>query len=167
MLQHVNSPSFRAVFNQLYSEHLYKTCTLNKSSRLVSVNHPLPLTKEQSVSNQVTVSILTSLFLLVPFCYVPGAYVAFVVKERACKSTHLQLVSGACSSAYWIAGYLWDLTIYFIFTLCVMAVFMMYGHGSAAVFVGNPESFLCTFALTFGYGMSVLPFSYLLSRNFT
>uniref|UniRef100_A0A7S1DA40 ABC transporter domain-containing protein n=1 Tax=Cyclophora tenuis TaxID=216820 RepID=A0A7S1DA40_CYCTE len=47
-----------------------------------------------------------------------------------------------------------------------MGMFLIYGGESAAVFVGDIESFFCTFLLTFGYGLSALPFSYLLSRVF-
>jgi hypothetical protein len=68
-------------------------------------------------------------------------------------------------SAYWIASYLWDMTLYLLLTICVMIVFFMYGD-SAEVFIGNAEARFCTFALTLGYGFSALPFSYLLSRKF-
>ena len=48
-----------------------------------------------------------------------------------------------------------------------MVIFSLYniGDGNAAeVFVGDVESFFCTMALIAGYGLSILPFSYLLGR---
>jgi ATP-binding cassette subfamily A (ABC1) protein 3 len=115
---------------------------------------------------QTILSILAALFLLIPYCYIPGAFIVFLVKERISKSKHLQLVSGVNMTSYWMATYLWDLSLFLLLTICVMAVFLMYGTESAKVFVGDVESFFATMILTFGYGISILPFSYLLSRNF-
>jgi len=165
-----NSSSAHAVaaFNQAYMENRFKQClgeTRSSKTRLVSINHPLPLTAKQSLEIKVMLSVLAGLFILIPFCYIPATFIVFLVKERVCKSKHLQLVSGVNMSAYWTATYLWDLTLYFVLTMCILCVFLMYGS-SADVFVGSKDAFLCTFALIFGYGVSALPFSYLLSRMF-
>lgn len=69
-------------------------------------------------------------------------------------------------SSYISYRYLWDLTLFAILTAGVMIVFLLYGNQSAEVFVGSVSSFFATLSLTFGYGMSALPFSYLLSRMF-
>jgi ATP-binding cassette subfamily A (ABC1) protein 3 len=106
------------------------------------------------------------MFILIPYCYIPGAFIVFLVKERTCKSKHLQLVSGVSMGSYWIAHYIWDVTLFAILTACVMIIFLIYSvDDAAAVFVGDVESFFCTMVLTFGYGLSVLPFSYLLARG--
>ena len=47
-----------------------------------------------------------------------------------------------------------------------MCIFLMYGTESAQVFVGDVQTFICTAAITFGYGLSGLPFAYLFSRFF-
>jgi hypothetical protein len=90
----------------------------------------------------------------------------FLVKERISKSKHLQLVSGVNMTSYWVANYLWDLSLFFLLTILTMAVFLMYGSDSAQVFVGTGKSFLASMLLFFGYGASVLPFSYIFVRNF-
>jgi hypothetical protein len=166
ILHNSSSPHAVAAFNQAYTDYLYATCTGNARARLVSVNEPLPLTTQQSIEVQTILSILAALFLLIPYCYIPGAFIVFLVKERISKSKHLQLVSGVNMTSYWMATYLWDLSLFLLLTICVMAVFLMYGTESAKVFVGDVESFFATMILTFGYGISILPFSYLLSRNF-
>lgn len=174
----VNSPLYCLValsiafcsgaFNQALMEYLVRSCTGDDTLHLISVNYPLPLTTQQAVEVLTILSILASFFVLIPYCYVPGAFIVTLVKERTCKSKHLQLVSGVSMGSYWIAHYLWDLTLFLILTICVMAVLMVYSvDDSADVLVGDLESFCCTFLLTFGYGLSVLPFSYLLSRSFT
>ena len=166
ILHNSTSPHAVAAFNQAYMEYVYGQCTSNSSARLVSINEPLPITTQQSIEVRTILSIVTALFLLIPYCYIPGAFITFLVKERVSKSKHLQLVSGVNMTSYWLATYLWDLSLFALLTVLVMMVFVLYGSESAQVFVGDIESFIATATLTFGYGMSVLPFSYLLSRNF-
>ena len=134
------------------------------STKLSAVNHPLPLTSRQSAEVRFILSIFVSLFLLIPFCYIPPTFAIFVVKERSKKSKHLQLVSGVDMLAYWVSALIWDLIGYAIITLLVMLVFLSYGENQAAVFVGTRESTLCSLMLIWGYGMSSIPFGYLLSR---
>lgn len=167
ILHNSSSPHAVSAFNQAYMQYLFMQCTGNSStSRLVAVNHPLPLTDQQTIDIKTVLSILASLFLLIPYCYIPGAFIVFMVKERVSKSKHLQLVSGVELTSYWISSYLWDLTLFFVLTMLIMLVFLIYGSESAVVFVGDSESFIATMLLTLGYGFSVLPFSYLLSRPF-
>ena len=78
----------------------------------------------------------------------------------------MQLVSGVRLSAYWLSTYLFDVFLFGILTTSIMATFMMYGRDAAKVFVGEFSSFFATLCLTFFYGTSALPFSYLLSRGF-
>ena len=146
-------------------DFLYHSCTGTKL--VTSVNHPLPLTADQALEIKAVLSVLTSMFILIPFCLVPGAFVIFIVKERSCKSKHLQLVSGCSMSAYWIGNYLWDITVYAIITILTMLVLLLYGRDSAQVYVGDASSFFCTALLIFGYGLGILPFSYLIARRFT
>eukprot|EP00980_Cylindrotheca_fusiformis_P001021 scaffold276_cov132-Cylindrotheca_fusiformis.AAC.16 len=164
-----NSTSDHAVaaFNQAYMEQLYGQCRQSDASRLKSINEPLPITSQQTIEVKTILSIVAALFLLIPYCYIPGAFIVFLVKERISKSKHLQLVSGVNMTSYWLATYLWDVSLFFLLTILVMAIFLAYGNQSAQVFVGDAEAFFATAALTFGYGLSVLPFSYLLARNFS
>ena len=98
----------------------------------------------------------TIVLSVIPYCYIPGAFVVFLVRERISKAKHLQLVSGVSVLSYWLATYLYDAFLYFGLTLLVMAIFLIYGQESAQVFVGDAESALCTALLTLGYGLSVL-----------
>ena len=167
ILHNSSSPHAVAAFNQALSEHLYGMCFTQQSTvRLISVNEPLPLTTQQTIEVKTILSVLAVLFLLIPYGYIPGAFIVFLVNERISKSKHLQLVSGVNMTSYWLASYLWDLSLFFILTVFIMVIFLIYGAESAQVFVGDVESFFASMALTFGYGMSILPFSYLFARNF-
>ena len=114
---------------------------------------------------RATLSIFTVLFLLIPLCFVPSAFVVFIVKEKSCKSKHVQLVSGVNLSSFWIAHYIWDMLMYSIFVALVMIVLALYG-AHAEVFMGDAETAFATFFLLFSYGVSSIPFAYLCSRSF-
>ncbi len=75
-------------------------------------SHPLPMTDEENVELQVLLSFFVSIFLLLPFSYIPASFSAFVVHERCVKSKHLQLLSGADITTYWCATFLFDLAQY-------------------------------------------------------
>ena len=166
ILHNASSPHAVAAYYQHYLEFLFKRCTGRKSVRLVSQNHPLPLTTQQSLEIKTMLSVLASMFILIPYCLIPGAFVVFLVREKSCKSKHLQLVSGTDLTAYWVSSYLYDVSRFILLTLIIMMVFMIYGRDAAQVFVGTTEAFFCTVLLTLGYGLSILPFAYLLARRF-
>lgn len=153
-----------AIFNKAFFDALYGSCGGVGSRLVASVNHPLPLTTQQSIELKVVLSILAGMFVLIPFCYVPGAFVAVLVKEAVVKSKFMQIRSGASFSAFWVSSYLWDMTLYSILVVLVMVVMSIYQ--SAEVFVGDVSSFFCSMALFFGYGLSIFPFSYLVARRF-
>lgn len=94
--------------------------------------------------------------IVIPYCYIPGAFVVFLVRERISKAKHLQLVSGVSVLSYWLATYLYDVFLYTVLAVLIIAIFLVYGKDSAIVFVGDTESILCTSLLTMGYGLSVL-----------
>lgn len=113
----------------VYNDELYEQNnekTKEKHSYVVR-NHPLPLTTRQVLEIRFILSIFASLFVLIALCYAPAAFVTFVVRERQCKSKHLQMVSGANVYLYWVATYLWDAFVFLLFALCVMAVLACYG----------------------------------------
>jgi len=69
--------------------------THKSPGRFVVRNHPLPLTTRQTLEVRAILSVFASLFVLIALSYAPAAFVTFVVKERQCKSLHLQKVSNA------------------------------------------------------------------------
>ena len=163
-----NASSYHAVpsFTQSLFESIYNQC-LGTPAQFSVTNHPLPLTVTQALEIKTVLSLFASLFILIPYCYIPAAFVVFVVREKTCKSKHLQLVSGVTIEAYWLSTFLFDIFLYFLLTCLIMLCFSIYGSASAEVFVGSVESFFCTFLVTFFYGTSSLPFAYYLSRNFS
>ncbi len=149
----------------MYYDFLFKQCSPIPNAKLSAINYPLPLTEQQSTEVQTILSIIASILLAIPFNYVPAAFAVFVVKERSCKSKHLQLVSGVDLLSYWVSTYIWDMCLYMLLAILAIVGFLCFGDVSV-VFTGSLSSLLCSFTLIVGYGVSSLPFAYLLSRFF-
>lgn len=129
-------------------------------------NHPLPITVQKSVQIRIILSLLTSIFVLVPLCYIPASFVAFLVKERVSKSKHLQLVSGVSPYLYWTATYIWDMTLICLLIGLIMITLLVMGKKTASTFIGSHDSSLATFSLLFLYGSSSVLLSYIYSFAF-
>ena len=139
----------------------------NPQVAYLAKNHPLPLTGMQSLENRITLSLLAGLFILVPLCYIPASFITFVVRERMSKSKHLQLVSSVSPYLYWATTYLWDVGLFLILVLLIIASLYIYGKKAAEVYISVPEVTFAMFLLLVLYGMSVLPLCYLYSMNFS
>ena len=138
LLHNSSSPHAVAAFTQTLLQSMYNQCPgISDMAKFTITNHPLPLTVTQALEIKTILSLFASLFILIPYCYVPAAFVVFVVKEKACKSKHLQLVSGISIESYWLSTYLFDMFLYFLLTILIMTAFFIYGEASAEVFVGR------------------------------
>ena len=126
-------------------------------------NFPLPATSRDTLRMQTYLTLFAALFVMIPFCYLPASFVLFVVKERTCKSKHLQMVSGVHANLYWTSAYLWDSLNYLGVCVAVMGTFLAY---ESQAFVGSVESFFATFLLLLLYGLACTPLSYVYSFLF-
>ena len=154
-------------------QNCYDSLNVSQSQRILQPkvnylarNHPLPLTNMQSLENRVILSLLASLFILVPLCYIPASFITFVVRERMSKAKHLQLVSSVSPYLYWITTYVWDMGLFLILILLIIAAFYVYGKAAAEIFISVTEATFAVFLLLLTYGMSILPLCYLYSMNF-
>ena len=115
---------------------------------------------KQSLTIEAVVSFFAAAFVIVPYCYLPAAFVAVVVGELSCKAHHVQRASGAGRLAYWAAHYAWDFAGHALLTLCLLLVYAQYAASSFAVFAGDARAAFATGALTLTYGLSALPLGY-------
>ena len=89
---------------------------------------PLPPTYGAAQSTSRFQNLVSVNFIVIAFSFVPGAVVAFVVKEReaARNSKHQQLISGVSVPGYWTATLLWDLTLYMAPLLLSLVLLYVY-----------------------------------------
>ena len=154
----------RGSFGGSFSDS-FSVSTGDNSLQYLVKNHPLPITVEESIEVRVVLSLLVSIFIVVPLCYIPASFVPFLVKERVSKSKHLQIVSSVSPYLYWAAAYAWDMFLFGVLTALVMGALFLFGD-AAKVFIKNTESRLCMLLLLLLYGASAIPLSYLYSMSF-
>eukprot|EP00899_Mesostigma_viride_P015099 jgi/Mesvir1/23590/Mv18280-RA.1 len=135
----------------------------NPDASIVVRSHPLPLTESEALQVQSVLTFMSALFVLIPFCYLSASFAVFVVKERAVKAKHVQLVSGAGVMAYWLATYLWDMLIFVTIAVASLIVFLIYED---VAFVGTASKAAGTFLIMVLFGASAIPLTYLYSFGF-
>ncbi|KAK9833394.1 hypothetical protein WJX81_001382 [Elliptochloris bilobata] len=128
--------------------------------RFAARSHPLPLTAAETVAKDSVLQVLAGLFVLVPFCYLAGAFAVAPVVERRSQAAHIQLLSGCPAPLYWAGSYAWDFATYVIIVLLTLAVFAAYGDSAA---IGTAAQALGTAALLLAYGAAAIPMAYALS----
>ena len=170
-----SSPHALAIFGTELNSAAQRQC-INKTTdgnnvvaanlKYLSKNHPLPITYQQSLEIKLVLSILTSLFLIVPLCYIPASFVTILVKEKANKVKHLQLISGVNSKLYWISNYIFDLVLFTILNLLILFAMLIYSNDASIAYVSTVESGFCVIISLILYSMSVLPLSYIYSFRF-
>ncbi|CBZ23091.1 putative ABC1 transporter [Leishmania mexicana MHOM/GT/2001/U1103] len=70
--------------------------------------------------------LLTAIIIIVPFTFLPSNCVAWVVKERECRSRHLQDICGLRYLVYWFSNLAFDLTAYVVTMLLVVTIFAIF-----------------------------------------
>mmetsp|Transcript_7891 Transcript_7891/g.23248 ORF Transcript_7891/g.23248 Transcript_7891/m.23248 type:complete len:2373 (+) Transcript_7891:472-7590(+) len=126
-------------------------------------SHPLPLTNAESLQLDTVLAVLAAIFILVPLCYLSGAYAITPVQERASGAAHLQRAAGCGAAAYWGGHAAWDAATHGLLSLLTLAIFAAYGDGATT---GNADKALGTLALLVGYGLAIIPAAYCLSFSF-
>jgi hypothetical protein len=88
VLHNSSSPhGFAAMRGQLL-QAFFSECLSNPGFVYNARNHPLPLTTRQTINIKIIIALLTSIFILIPLCYIPSAFIVFLVKERYCISVY-------------------------------------------------------------------------------
>ena len=152
-------------FSDVYQQRRLKTSSLSSSIQYLIKNHPLPITLKDTIEIEVILALLTSIFIIVPLCYIPASFVSFIVKERVSKSKHLQIVSSVSPYLYWFATYTWDMILFSFLVLFIILIFFAFGSASK-VFIYSYQSTIALILLLFLYGLSVIPLSYIYSLFF-
>jgi ABC-type multidrug transport system ATPase subunit len=160
-----------SLFSKCSAEGVYSSYDtaswMSSSATYESKNHPLPLTDQRMLRIQVILSIFAAILILIPLCYLPAAFVTFIVRERVSKAKHLQLASSVSPLIYWITTYVWDVCLFILLIGCIVGAMFVYGEDAAKVFIGDTESLLAIVLLLFTYGVSVIPLCYLYSFYFS
>nr|CAJ2466288.1 unnamed protein product [Leishmania braziliensis] len=118
--------------------------------------------KSAPVSEDSIRLLLTGIIIMVPFTFLPSNYVAWVVKERECRSRHLQDICGLRYLIYWLSNFLFDLTVYTVTMLLIILIFAAFQRNE---FVGG-DAAGATFTLFSAYGFCSIATAYLVQFCF-
>lgn len=58
--------------------------------------------------------------------FVSSFYVMFYIRERACKSKHLQFLSGVDVLSFWLPAFFCDMLTFIITSLCIIITFAIF-----------------------------------------
>ena len=117
----------------------------------------LPYTERETVSIEAISKLLTALFVLIPFTFIPSTYVSFIVKERECKAKHLQFVSGVNYFAYWLANFIFDLVSFQLTAILAIIIFAAFDRTE---YIGSSEQGGATYTVILLYGISGIAWAY-------
>jgi hypothetical protein len=125
--------------------------------------HPLPRTRSEQQLLSAVLSVFVSLFVLIPFSFVPASFVVQTVREREEGAHQQQLVSGASVFSLWLAHWLYDALTYALVECATLAVFAAMGRDE---FTGSAEAVGATAAIFAAFGLAAIALVGLLSRCF-
>ncbi|KAG5487934.1 hypothetical protein LSCM1_08249 [Leishmania martiniquensis] len=111
----------------------------------------------ESASEDSIRRLLMGIIIMVPFTFLPSNYVSWVVKERECKSRHLQDICGLRYLIYWGANFAFDFAAYVITMLLVVAIFAIFQRRE---FVGD-DTIGATLTLLSVFGVCSIGTAYL------
>lgn len=138
----------------------------NSSSRITTVNHPMPRTSADKINDEMNNNyegFVVALYLTIGMSFLVGSFVLFLVKERECKAKLTQLLSGVSSSTFWAATFIWDMANFMI--PCLLLLLVMVAFGIKA-YLENSHLAIILLLLVL-YAWAVLPMTYLVSFLFT
>ena len=169
----INASATLAVpyFLNEYHKSLYKFISGSADADITISSYPLPPTIYNKIPHGKIESFTAALFTMIAINFIPASIIAYIVKEKDSvqNAKHLQLVSGASLSAYWISNYLWDITIYMVTLISLGLIIVIF---QVPAYIGCSNEFcitnapLSTFLLFLFFGTSVIPFTYIFSFFF-
>eukprot|EP00756_Hemistasia_phaeocysticola_P014714 Hpha_TRINITY_DN15354_c1_g6::TRINITY_DN15354_c1_g6_i1::g.90491::m.90491/K05643/ABCA3; ATP-binding cassette, subfamily A (ABC1), member 3 len=159
-----NSTSLHALATGtvMYHAAVLRKLTGNPSASFTVSNHPLPISDyEQELLDNIKV-VITGIFVMIPFSLLPSNFVGFVVREKADKVKHLQLVSGLNVWCYWAANFTFDFCSYLVSVALALIIFAADGKAEFT----SQEAIGATITLFTLYGAAAVTTSYVLSFVF-
>ncbi|GJQ88081.1 hypothetical protein Trydic_g13093 [Trypoxylus dichotomus] len=161
-----NEPYHSPPITLQYSMNAILQSHMSSNYHIQFTNHPLPRSTEtrvRQISTGQTLGFQIAFNLAFCMAFVTPFYVLFYIRERVNKSKHLQFVSGAKVSAFWLANILWDFITFLVTIACTiitLACFQEDGF-STPLELGR----VCVVLLLFA--IAILPITYLASFLFT
>ncbi|XP_074207442.1 phospholipid-transporting ATPase ABCA7 isoform X3 [Camelus bactrianus] len=126
---------------------------------IITINHPLNLTKEQLSEAALmasSVDVLVSICVVFAMSFVPASFTLVLIDERVTRAKHLQCMGGLPPTLYWLSNFVWDMCNYLVPACIVVLIFLAFQQ-RAYVAPANLPALLLLLLL---YGWSITPLMY-------
>ncbi|XP_037937487.1 ATP-binding cassette sub-family A member 3-like [Teleopsis dalmanni] len=138
---------------------------IGPGSSISVINAPLPYTAETiffqlNIGNNLGTQLASNICFCM--CFVSAFYILFLIKEKESRSKLLQFVGGVRVFTFWLTQFLWDISTFTITVIIIIVTLAIFQEEGLATFDELGRYFLMIFV----FGVSVIPFTYLLSYLF-
>ncbi|KEG10259.1 ABC transporter [Trypanosoma grayi] len=144
---------YNVVNNQLFG----------KGTTMTARNEPMRMGPHEEKMVGALRRVICGIFILLPFTFIPSNTVSFMVRENQSGSRHLQWLAGANVFAFWLSSMLFDFLCFLVTEALAMSIFVIFKRTE---FVGDSQTVGATLALFSMFGLSSIPFSYVISFFF-
>ncbi|ORC90116.1 ABC transporter [Trypanosoma theileri] len=145
---------YNVVNHQLFGEGVMMTAQ----------NQPMAMGPTEEKMVGALRRVICGIFILLPFTFIPSNTVSFTVRENQSGSRHLQWLAGANVFAFWLSSMLFDFCCFLLTEALAMVIFVIFKRTE---FIGNAQTVYATLALFSTFGLSSIPFSYVISFFFS
>ncbi|XP_050743794.1 phospholipid-transporting ATPase ABCA1-like [Drosophila biarmipes] len=128
------------------------------------VHYPLSSESKEAAARQTTLTIVSSVSISLYFsmCFVSSMYILFPVKERGSRAKLLQFVGGVKLWIFWLSQFITDFATHLVTGVIVIITILLFQLPDSVGF----NELGSIFVLLLFYGISVLPFVYLMALFF-
>lgn len=160
------SPAMHSIgiFHAEMAKESLKSC--GAATTVEAINHPLPISFEDSLFNQIQLAVVLVVLMLIPLCFIPSSFATFVVKDRVTMAKQLQRLCSTTSTEYWSILFLTDFICYLFPVSLFLVASLGLGTVTKNILTHSPETFICLTLILLCYGLAAIPFCYLLSTFF-
>ena len=143
--------------NEAAMQHVYYPDTNVTDFKTIAYNHPLPYTYQQIANNQFGPANNASVYVVIGLAFIAAAIAMGITKERQTGVKEQQLISGMHASAYWLARFSVDLTLYLITAGLIVILFVIFDIHK---FLTNTGALSALTAVLFTFGPTFIAFTY-------
>eukprot|EP00744_Colponema_vietnamica_P002029 GILI01003266.1.p1 GENE.GILI01003266.1~~GILI01003266.1.p1 ORF type:complete len:1526 (+),score=265.44 GILI01003266.1:601-4578(+) len=163
---HQPAIAISSFYKKMINRYLAQTTDPETNSDFIQVSNRvgvLPASEyEEKFHNAKNVG-FAAIIIILPFVLIPSTFIYWIVKEKQCKSRHLQTIAGLTFWTYWISNLLFDMLCMIVTAALVIAVFFIFGSDE---YVGWWEPFVTLVLLFIFFGISSILISYVMSFAF-
>uniref|UniRef100_A0A0N4Z6E8 ABC transporter domain-containing protein n=1 Tax=Parastrongyloides trichosuri TaxID=131310 RepID=A0A0N4Z6E8_PARTI len=171
MIGNVKIRLFNALFNNfalhspplalnLIDIYLLRKQTNISNLKINVINHPLPpMTADsmKSSSSNASAAFMISYTIIVSMSMAVSIYASFIIRERAKKSKHMQMMSGIRPWLYWLTNFIWDAVCFLLPVGAFIGIYFIFDIGP---FTNSIDTVLTLLLIMILYGWTVIPFVY-------